>query len=120
MFEPEGTRAYTAAAMAGGLFGVGVGHHLTHRRDFTTGQGLLIGSGAVAAGLLGAGLAYVVSSDGADNRTLYLAASALGATAGLWLAYRSFAEDARTSTEADTYASAPSRRWTISFPTHRF
>ena len=120
MFEPEENRAYTAAAMGGGVLGVGLGHYLTRRRDFTTGQGLLIASGAAAGGLLGAGLAYVVSSDDADNRTRYLAASALGATVGLWLGYRAFADDARTSTEADVYASAPSSKWTISFPSHGF
>ena len=120
MFEPEENRAYTAAAMGGGVLGVGVGHYLTRRRDFTTGQGLLITSGAAAGGLLGAGLAYVVSSDDADNRTRYLAASALGATVGLWLGYRAFADDARTSTDADGYASAPPSRWTISFPSRGF
>jgi hypothetical protein len=101
MTEPEDDKAYTAAAMAGSVIGLGLGNHLVHAKDFTTGQGTLVNLGELAGGLVGLGVAYLVSPDEGDedNSALYLTSSALGATGGFWLMYRAFARTAGTGKE---------------------
>jgi hypothetical protein len=93
--DPEDDKVYTAAAMAGSVIGLGLGHHLVKNKDFSTGQGTLINLGELAGGLVGLGVAYLISPEGGDgNSAVYLTSSALGATGGFWLLYRSFAKDA--------------------------
>jgi hypothetical protein len=97
MAEPEDDRTYTAAAMVGSVIGLGLGHRLVRGKDFTTGQGTLVNLGELAGGLVGLGVAYLVSpDDDDDNSSLFLTSSALGATGGFWLLYRSFARTAQT------------------------
>jgi len=95
MAEPEDEKAYTASAMIGAAAGLTVGDYLVKGKDFTTGQGTLINLGELAGGLVGLGIAYLVSSKD-DNSALYLTSSAVGATAGFWLLYRSFSRSAQT------------------------
>ncbi len=93
----ENEKAYTASSMLGALVGLGLGHKLLQGKDFTTGQGTLIRLSEVAGGLLGLGVAYLVSSEDEDNSVLYLTSSSIGASCGFWLMYRSYAQSARTS-----------------------
>lgn len=86
--DPDNEKAYTAAAVLGGITGLGLGNALVRGRDFSTAQGNYVRLSELAGGLLGLGLAYLVSSDENDNSTFYLASSAAGATAGFWLMYR--------------------------------
>jgi hypothetical protein len=93
--DPDDEKAYTAAAMTGSIVGLGLGHHLVKNKDFSTGQGTLINLGELAGGLVGLGVAYLISPEGGDgNSAVYLTSSAIGATGGFWLLYRSFAKDA--------------------------
>jgi hypothetical protein len=87
----ERSRAYTAAAMAGGLAGFTAADRLVRHTDFPEGQGRLIGLGTVAGGLVGLGLAYLVTGDEADDATLFLTASSLGALAGFAVTYGALA-----------------------------
>jgi len=95
--DPDNEKAYTAAAVLGGITGLGLGNALVRGRDFSTAQGNYIRLSELAGGLLGLGLAYLVSSDENDNSTFYLASSAAGATAGFWLMYRANARKALVS-----------------------
>ena len=92
--HPEDEKAYTAVAMVGAVAGLSLGDYLVHGKDFTTGQGTLINLGELAGGLVGLGVAYLVSSKD-DNSALYLTSSAVGSTAGFWLLYRSFSRSAQ-------------------------
>ncbi len=98
----ENEKAYTAASMLGAVAGLGLGHRLVKGRDFTTGQGILIKLSEVAGGLLGLGVAYLVSSEDEDNNALYLTSSSIGATGGFWLMYRPYAQSARTGNESSS------------------
>lgn len=102
MSKPKDDKAYTAAAMAGSVAGLGLGHFLVKGKDFTTGQGSLINLGEFAGGLVGLGIAYLASSKD-DNSALYLTSSAVGATAGFWLVYRSFARSARSYEKSSSW-----------------
>ena len=95
--DPEADRAYSAASMLGAIVGLGLGHQLLMGKDFSTDQGNLIRLSELAGGMLGLGIAYLVSSEDADNSALYLAGSATGATGGFWLMYRSYARSAHKS-----------------------
>jgi hypothetical protein len=99
--HPEDEKAYTASAMIGVVAGLSVGDFLVKGKDFTTGQGTLINLGELAGGLVGLGVAYLVSSED-DNSALYLTSSAVGATAGFWLLYRSFSRSAQTDRKASS------------------
>ncbi len=91
----EEGKVYTASAMAGAAVGLGLGTHLVRGRDFTAGEGTIIYLGTSAGGLVGAGLAYLFSSEPEESRELYLALSSVGAAVGFWTTYRSFSADAR-------------------------
>jgi hypothetical protein len=97
VFKPDNGKAYTTAMILGGIAGLGIGNALVRGRDFSTSQGNYIRLSEYAGGLLGLGLAYLVSSDENDNSTLYLASGAVGATAGFWLMYRANARTALIS-----------------------
>jgi hypothetical protein len=101
--DPEEDKAYSAAAMAGSLIGLGLGNRLVRGKDFTTGQGSLINLSEIAGGLVGLGVAYLASSDDDDNRELYLLSSALGAAGGFWLSYGMFASDARAYEKSSSW-----------------
>jgi hypothetical protein len=63
--------------------------------DFSAGQGILVNLGAVAGGLLGLGVAYLVAPERVDRPTIFLTLGALGANAGFGLTYYALADDAR-------------------------
>lgn len=95
-------KAYTAASMLGTVVGLGPGHNLVRGKDFTTGQGNLIKLGQLAGGLLGLGVAYLLSSEDDDNSTLYLTSSSIGAAGGFWWMYRSYAQRSQTSNKGSS------------------
>ncbi|MCD4650414.1 MAG: hypothetical protein K8S56_01305 [Candidatus Cloacimonetes bacterium] len=88
-------KAYTTAGMLGVIAGLNLGHKLVKGKNFTNGQGILIELGELAGGLLGLGMAYLVSSDNDDSSKLYSTFSSIGAAGGFWLMYSSYAESAR-------------------------
>ena len=90
----DNVKAYTAASTLGALAGLGLGNKLVQGKDFTTDQGKFTLLSELAGGMLGLGLAYLISD---DNTTLYLASSAIGAASGFWFMYRSYAPSARTA-----------------------
>jgi hypothetical protein len=91
-------KAYSTASMVGATIGLWAGHSLVKGKDFTTGQGRLVGLGTMVGGLVGSGLAYLMSSDN-DNSVLFLTSSAIGASGGFWIMYNSFAEKAQATKE---------------------
>ncbi|MCK4338804.1 MAG: hypothetical protein KAW87_02290 [Candidatus Cloacimonetes bacterium] len=96
-------KAYTAASMLGAVVGLGLGHNLVQGKDFTTSQGNLIRLSELAGGLLGLGVAYLISSEDEDSSVLYLTLSSIGAAGGFWLMYRSYAQSARTSNKGSSW-----------------
>ncbi|MBD3224517.1 MAG: hypothetical protein GF313_07295 [Caldithrix sp.] len=90
----DNDKLYTSASLLGSLVGLGLGHKLVAKKDFSKAQGNFIRLSEIAGGLLGTGFAYLLSSEGADNSSLYLTSSSIGATAGFWLMYRHYAGEA--------------------------
>jgi hypothetical protein len=86
--DTDESKAYVAASLAGCVAGIVVGDRLVRHTDLSPGQSILIDVGTVAGGVAGLGLAYLTGSD-SDDETYYLTSSALGATAGYALTYRS-------------------------------
>lgn len=78
----EGPGAHAGLALAGGALGLFTGDRLVRGRDITAGQGLLVDLGTVAGGLLGLGVAVLVSDDASIDGGLHLGLSALGAGLG--------------------------------------
>lgn len=95
--KPDDERVYSAASMIGGVVGLGLGQKLIRGKDFSKEQGNLIRFGELAGGLLGLGVAYLISSEGADNSLLYLTASSAGAATGFGLMYGAYAKKASSS-----------------------
>ena len=83
--------------MVGAIVGLGLGQKLVRGKDFTKEQGNLIRFSELAGGLLGLGVAYLISSEDSDNSLLYLSASSIGAAAGFGLMYSSYAPKAASS-----------------------
>lgn len=81
--------ATTALAITGGfLAGLGAGDYfLVRRHDFAEGDAGILGLGAVAGGLMGAGI-YVLADRDRNNNALAMGLSTLGAIGGTALASR--------------------------------
>lgn len=90
----EEGKVYLATSMLGAVGGIGLGHILTKDKDFTTGQGTLITLGELAGGLVGLGFAYLISPSKSPASEVFTMSTSLGAIAGFWITYRSFATDA--------------------------
>ena len=96
-------KIYAGASMLGTLTGIGLAHYLLKNKNFTYGQGLFTELGEIAGGLLSFGLAYLVTpTDNADKSKIYLTASSVGAGAGFWLMYHSFAKKALIKTSSSS------------------
>jgi len=101
--NPKDKRYYTATSMIGSIVGLRLGHTLVKGKDFSTGYGTLITLGELAGGLVGLGGAYLVSSENAENSSLFLTSSSIGAMAGFWLMYRSFEQEAQISEKGSSW-----------------
>jgi hypothetical protein len=88
-------KAAVISTMTGAVGGLAVGHHLLRGKDFSTGQGVIIGLSEVAGGLFGTGLLLATGTD-TDPAWPYLLASSGGALAGFWLTYHSLGARAST------------------------
>jgi hypothetical protein len=95
----DAARALGALLIGGSVAGLHVSDRLLAGHDFTAGQGILVNLGAVAGGLLGAGIGVLVAGDDVDNPRVILGLSALGANAGFGLTYRALSDDARRNAE---------------------
>lgn len=96
LFDVKGGKTYAAASMAGAGAGLYLAHgSLLRGKDFTTGQGILIQLGTLGGGLIGAGIAYLLSSN-RGNGTLLLTSSAIGALGGFAITYGLFSRQAQT------------------------
>ncbi len=93
--DPENNKVYAASSMAGAIAGLGMGNLLVMGKDFSSGQGRLITFSEFAGGLVGLGCAYLISSEDADNRNLFLSSSAMGGIAGFFFMYRAFSGQAK-------------------------
>ena len=88
----ENSKAYTGAAMAGSMIGLGMGHSLLRDQEFSTGESRMMMLGAVGGMLFGGATALLI---GGDSQQVSLSLTSLGALGGFWFTYRSFAEGAR-------------------------
>jgi hypothetical protein len=95
----DAARALGALLMGGSAAGLHLSDRLLAGHDFTAGQGILVNLGAVAGGLLGAGIGVLLAGDDVDNPRVILSLSALGANAGFGLTYRALSDDARRNAE---------------------
>ena len=68
----DNEKAYTAASMLGALAGLGLGNKLVQGKDFTTDQGKFTLLSELAGGMLGLGVAYLISPDEDGNSTLLI------------------------------------------------
>lgn len=83
-----------AALTAGFVGGVIAGDRLlVRKRDHTRGDAALVGLGAAAGGLMGAGVGILINSDNSENAQLVFALAAAGGVAGL-IAGERFVESA--------------------------
>lgn len=99
-------RVFAGLALAGGTAGLILGDRLVRDRDIGAGQGLLVDLGTVAGGLLGLGVAVLVSDESSSSETIFLSLSTLGAWSGFAATYRSL--DERVG--ADPGEGSPERR----------
>jgi hypothetical protein len=88
-------RLLGALFAGGGLAGAYATHRAMEGLDFSVSQGFLIDLGTVAGGLLGSGLAFLISSEEVDDPTLFFTLAALGADAGFLATFAGLADDAR-------------------------
>lgn len=88
-------RLLAGLALAGGTAGLILGDRLVRDRDIGAGQGLLVDLGTIAGGLLGLGVAVLVSDESSSSETIFLALSTLGAWSGFAATYGSLDERAR-------------------------
>ena len=103
LFGVKGGKTYTAASMAGAVTALYVAHgYLLRGKDFTTGQGIMIQLGTLGGGLIGAGIAYLLSSDRGDA-TLFLTSSAIGALGGFALTYGQFSGQAQVGESSSSW-----------------
>ena len=94
LFDVEAGKTYTAVSMAGSVAGLALAHQsLVRGKDFSTGEGILVQLGTVGGALVGAGIAYLLSSDRGDE-TLFLTSSAIGALGGFAYTYGQFSRKA--------------------------
>jgi hypothetical protein len=120
----DGEDGQTGAAIAttGALAGLALGHRLGRGRDFTSGQGIMIGLGELAGALVTTGLAYVLSPDSMTDREeakLYTSAIALGSAAGFYTLYRS-AEEKAASSHRHKVTDSAAATWRVSLAPEGF
>jgi len=82
----EHGKSLTAAALAGGVTGIALGHVLTSDQDLDGNRVLLIGLGSISGGCIGLGVTYLARGN-RDAAGPFLAASAAGAATGFVLAW---------------------------------
>ena len=86
--DVDNSRAAAGTVMAGGLAGLVIGDRLLAGRDFSPGQGVIMELAPLAGGLVGGGLAYLLSPEGSAGEERVMAIGAgLGALGGFALAY---------------------------------
>jgi hypothetical protein len=103
LFNVKSGKTYTAVSMAGAVTGLYLAHgYLLRGKDFTTGQGIMIQLGTLGGGLIGAGIAYLLSSDRGDG-TLLLTSSAIGAVGGFALTYGQFSGQAQAKESSSSW-----------------
>ncbi|MBW3551971.1 MAG: hypothetical protein KY466_00600 [Gemmatimonadetes bacterium] len=88
-------RLFAGLGLAGGTAGLILGDRLVRDRDIGAGQGLLVDLGTVAGGLLGLGVAVLVSDESSSSETIFLSLSTLGAWSGFAATYGSLEERPR-------------------------
>lgn len=77
IFELDNYRLGAAASVAGGIAGLGIGHYVTSKYDFTGGQGVYFALGSIAGTGIGAGTVFVIHPDG-DGKAVLAGAIAGG------------------------------------------
>jgi hypothetical protein len=83
-----GHQVTTLAMLGGSVVGLVAGDRLLVRRyDHTRAEGSLVGAGALAGGLMGAGVAVIIGSSARWNAST-AALGAAGAAGGVWMAER--------------------------------
>jgi hypothetical protein len=97
MIDVEEGKSYAAAAMIAGAAGIYGGDLLVRDKNFSTGQGTLMSLSSLTGGLVGLGIAFLISSDDSNGK-LYLALSNLGAIGGFYYLYNMYAPEAQTAT----------------------
>lgn len=82
---------YTVATIAGTAAGGALGMYLLQGKDFSVNQGIMIGLGEIAGGLIGLGTGYLIADE--DNMAPYLLTfSSIGAAAGYALLFNNYAK----------------------------
>jgi hypothetical protein len=89
----EDGKVYVSSAMLGSAAGLVLGHYLVRGHEFSDAQGNYIALGTVAGTALGLGTAYLLSSDGSDEK-LYAGASLVGSVGGFIVMYSLLEDDA--------------------------
>jgi hypothetical protein len=95
----DAARALGALLIGGSVAGLYVTDRLLVGHDFTAGQGIMVNLGAVAGGLLGAGVGVLAAGKEGENWRVVLPLSALGANVGFGLTYLALSDDARRHAE---------------------
>ncbi|HUG41917.1 MAG TPA: hypothetical protein VMM12_15710 [Longimicrobiales bacterium] len=93
-----------AALLGGSIAGLLAGDHALRGHDFSAGQAILVDLGTLAGGLLGLGLAVLVSPENVDDATPLLTLAAVGADIGFLATFASLSDNARRRAERRTGA----------------
>jgi len=92
-------KIYIGSSFLGTLAGIGLAHYWLRDKNFSYSHGVFVELGELTGGLLGFGLAYIATPDNVDRSKIYMNASAIGATAGFLLMYKSFVSAARIKSD---------------------
>jgi hypothetical protein len=85
----DNEKAYSSSLVFGSLAGIAGGHYLARQQNYSAGQGVLIGLGEIAGGLIGAGTGYLIAGGSPNMEKTVLGSSAIGAISGFtFMAYR--------------------------------
>jgi hypothetical protein len=114
--QDDWSKSTTAAAMVGSAAGLVVGHGLVKRTDFSFGQGVMVDLCTASGWLFGLGTAYLASSSGGLDESVFWLSTGVGTVAGYAVGYGVSAKSARraaadrTSWRLDVVPVPPARR----------
>lgn len=89
--EPAGEKVVSGIATLGAIGGLALSHYMADRRDYSSGQGIMISLSTVSGGLLGLGTGYLITTGSREITKTAVAMSVAGSMAGFYLMQRYYA-----------------------------
>ncbi len=100
--EVDDYKTYLWAAMAGNALGIIVGNNMVKGLDFSASEGTYMNLASGGGALIGAGLGLLMSGDGGDVSKVIPLLSTVGGSAGLFILYSTFKDNAGTKRDVSS------------------